>query len=702
MMRLRFFVFLCLFFFVFAGAAQAAGSSTVIYLVDTSASVNAGGLFAATKQSIKDSIDRRATGDRIILFTFGEDVRRVVDLKIESRNERQYLKKIVDSLDANEKWTWMEKALKEAAAAAREVRLTSPESRAVVYVVTTDCINDPPPGEERRPFEELMAEFQEAVKEERAAVYLIARSELLPEREKEELEAAGTKVLEPAATTLLPKAAKWHLPGEEGASAATPPTGEQAATGGAAPRPGAPATATPSEGTGRPAEPAESPAAEASEPSERPAYRPVDLTSPGFPYALLIFVLPLVLYIVYLFMSRVTEAIPAFTGGGAAAPAPVAAPPPARPREEEARPAEPLPEEWPKPDLLARLSMVKQGEVVFCLRQLAYLIKSGVSIVSSLFLLADQTKNRKLKYILACVRRDVEAGRPLSEAMARFPKTFPLMVTSVLKTGETSGLIDTAMDRVAAYWEERLTRLRKILSSLLYPAIVLLVTCGVVAFMISYVIPRIVPLLEVLGGELPWNTMLLVSIGENSAAILAQTGILAVILIVAGGILYCVPQTRYLIDRYKLRLPLIGPIFQYAIVTHFARTLALLVSSGVSIVESLTATRATIKNRFVQRSVDQMTEMVLYGENLSAPFFRAGSVFPAMVGTMIRVGEETGAVDGALTSVAEIYDQMLQSRIEKMTTLIEPALIVTLGGMVAFVASALIGGILASYGTLGR
>lgn len=352
-------------------------------------------------------------------------------------------------------------------------------------------------------------------------------------------------------------------------------------------------------------------------------------------------------------------------------------------------------------DLLIKLSRVKQSDVVILLWQMAALITSGVSIVAALSVLEKQSRNRRMKFILSSIRRDVEAGKSLSDAMQQFPKTFPLMVTSILKTGETSGLLDTAMERIATYWEEKLALLRKVITSSVYPAIVLLISMGVVIFMVSYVIPNMVPFLEMMGGDLPWNTRVLVYIADNVSANLARLGmgLGGLVVIMAGA--YYLPAGRTFIDRYKMHIPVLGSIFQYTIIVHFAKTFSLLISSGVSIVEALKATRETIGNTAVKKVIDRMIDRVLHGENLSDPLLRAGNFFPPMVGNMVKVGEETGGVDSSLMMVAEIYAKLLHSKIEKMISLIEPALLVVLGGLVGFIASALIGGILASYGGFG-
>ncbi|RDV82070.1 type II secretion system F family protein [Ammonifex thiophilus] len=366
-------------------------------------------------------------------------------------------------------------------------------------------------------------------------------------------------------------------------------------------------------------------------------------------------------------------------------------------REVEEAPAQPAAKE--RRDLLAQLSLVRQGEVLLCLKQLASLVRAGVSLTLSLSVLEKQTKSRKLRYILRQVREAVEGGVPLSEAMARH-RVFPRLVTSLVRTGEASGLLDVSLERATRYWEERLALQRRIISGIIYPALVFVAALGAAIFLIAYVIPRLLPFLQEIGGELPWNTQLLIRIGEVVPPNLPKIGLGTAGFLVFLLVALRIPFLRYYLDRYKIYLPVLGEIFQYALVVHFAKTMALLLQSGVSMIESLRATKETVGNLALQRILERIEEAVLAGESLSTPLSHATSIFPPMVGSMVRVGEETGGVDGALEMLAGVYQELLETKIERALSLIEPLLIVLMGGMVAFVAAALIGAILASYGAM--
>ncbi len=328
------------------------------------------------------------------------------------------------------------------------------------------------------------------------------------------------------------------------------------------------------------------------------------------------------------------------------------------------------------------------------------MLRSGISLVPTLSLLERQTSRRKLKFILARLRSEVEEGKPLSEAMSLFPRTFPSLLLSMVKVGETTGLLETSLERVAALWEEKLGLFRRILSTLLYPTLVFAAALGAVAFLVGYVVPKLTPFVKSMGGKLTWNVELLLAASASfptlAPKILAVAGLVAAVF----ALLHCFPGPRYYLDLTKLRLPLIGSVLTSALVVHFARTFSLLLESGVPLLDSLRITEESTSNYAAKKVLREMAERVLEGENLSAPLLNATRVFPPVVGTSVRVGEETGGVDTSLAMVARMYQELLEVRLKQLVNLIEPSLIIFLGGIVAFVASAMICAIISSYGRL--
>ncbi|MCL0100702.1 type II secretion system F family protein [Peptococcaceae bacterium] len=348
-------------------------------------------------------------------------------------------------------------------------------------------------------------------------------------------------------------------------------------------------------------------------------------------------------------------------------------------------------------DILLYFSRVKKTDITLFLKQMASLIAGGVSVVESLSVLEQQATNRGLKKLIGAIRNDVEAGWPLSAALEKFPKKFPRLVTSIIKTGEASGLLDEAMNQVVGYMEASTALRRQVLTAFFYPSIVLVVTIGVVFFMTGFVIPKIMPFIQMQGGQVPWNTQLLMDISSYVQENLGNIALGMLVSVILLAVLYKIPFTGALIDRYKMVLPVFGGIFQCGIMAHFSKTLHLLLSSGLPIIEALRATAETISNRAVRQTLTAMSEAVLGGLNLSETMKKAGILFPPLVVTAIKVGEETGNIDRSLQMVNEMYSDLLQRKIKAMTAMIEPVLIIFLGGVVGFVVWGMIAGILAGY-----
>ncbi|MCL0080742.1 type II secretion system F family protein [Peptococcaceae bacterium] len=349
-------------------------------------------------------------------------------------------------------------------------------------------------------------------------------------------------------------------------------------------------------------------------------------------------------------------------------------------------------------DILFYFSRVKKADITLFLKQMASLIAGGLSVVESLSVLEQQTTSRGLKKLIGAIRNDLEAGWPLSAALEKFPKNFPRFVTSIIKTGETSGLLDETMNEVVGYMEASAALRRQVLTAFFYPSIVLVVTIGVVFFMAGFVIPQIMPFIQMQGGQVPWNTQLLMDISGYVQENLGNIALGMLVSVILLAVLYKMPFTGALIDRYKMVLPVFGSIFQCGIVVHFSKTLHLLLSSGLPITEALRATAETISNRAVRQTLTAMSEAVLRGLNLSETMKKAGILFPPLVVTAVKVGEETGNIDRSLQTVTEMYGDLLQRKIKTMTAMIEPVLIIFLGGIIGFVVWGMIAGIMAGYG----
>jgi len=345
-----------------------------------------------------------------------------------------------------------------------------------------------------------------------------------------------------------------------------------------------------------------------------------------------------------------------------------------------------------------RLSMVKLADVAVFFRQLSSLLNCGVTLVNSLFVLEEQEKNRRFAKMIGRMRLDIQSGSSFLKALQRYPAVFDSRVCGMVDAGEASGTLGVMLDRVATHLEEDAAFRNQLITGAIYPSIVIVVVVVVVAFLVGFVIPKITPLLRLKAQKLPWNTQLIIDISNWFKVYWLHFFIGCGAAGALAGFSYrCLPNLRYWVDRLMMKIPVVGPVFHFAVVVQFTRNLSTLVGSGVSVLESLRIVQGIIKNQAAKKVVETMEAHILRGDNLSTPIKAAHYIFPPMVASMVAVGEETGSVDESLGIAADIHEKILRTYIQRLTAMIEPMLIIVLGGIVGFVAFALISGILAMY-----
>ncbi|MBM9612850.1 type II secretion system F family protein [Desulfobulbus rhabdoformis] len=344
--------------------------------------------------------------------------------------------------------------------------------------------------------------------------------------------------------------------------------------------------------------------------------------------------------------------------------------------------------------LLLQFGRIRLQEILLFLQMMAALLGSGITITESIAVLHEQMINRRFKYVLGEVKMQIEGGVSFSESLGRFPSVFPEVVVNMLKAGEAGGILERVLSDLVIYLEKKAALRKMLIRSLLYPSVVLVVAIGVVIFLVVFVIPKFTVLLQ--GSKLPWNTQLMLDISDFMIAN-AKTLIMGALATIALLItLFNLEQTRQLIDRYKVFLPVLGPIARMGVIVQFARTLGSLLNSGIPLVEALSITRDTLTNKAARTDVDQVADKVAEGEQLSVVLAK-GSLFTSLMIAMVRIGEQSGNLDKQVTLVADLYEQQLEDRIKWMSSLIEPMLIIFLGGVVGFVAWSLVAGMLALY-----
>lgn len=331
---------------------------------------------------------------------------------------------------------------------------------------------------------------------------------------------------------------------------------------------------------------------------------------------------------------------------------------------------------------------VKWKEVVVMTRQLATLIDAGLPLLRSLNILIKQLKPCKLRDILRDIAEDVQQGSTFSDALAKHPKQFDRLFVNMVKAGEVGGMLEVVLNRLAIFMEKAQELKRRVKGAMVYPIFVILAASGIVAFLMIKVVPVFAEIFTDIGAELPGPTQLLITFSD--ALVMSWWKILlyfnsTIITIKLSSKFWIVNRIK---DLVSLKLPLIGDLVTKVSVARFARTLGTLLTSGVPILQALKITREVISNSVIADAVQKVHDSIKEGDTISAPL-EESKVFPAMVVNMIDVGEETGALDSMLNKVADIYDNEVEIAVESMLSLMEPALILVLGGIIGFIVVSL-------------
>ncbi len=321
---------------------------------------------------------------------------------------------------------------------------------------------------------------------------------------------------------------------------------------------------------------------------------------------------------------------------------------------------------------------VKLKDVSVFSRQFATMINSGLSLLRSLYILAEQTESKALAEIVNQVRMDVERGSSLSQALSKHPKAFSRLYVSMVRAGEVGGALDSVLMRLAETIEKQVELRRKVKSAMTYPTVVAILVLLIVTAMLLFVIPMFENIYKELGGKLPAPTQLLINISK-----ICRTFWYLIFLAEVGGAFFFrrwinSEEGRKRWDAIKLKVPVFGKLVRKTALARFSRTLAALVRSGVPILESLEIVAETSGNHVVAEAVRDTQAAVKGGDPLSKRL-EQHPVFPPMVVQMMAVGEETGALDEMLDKIADFYDQEVEATVDALTSLIEPLLIVVMG-----------------------
>jgi len=336
---------------------------------------------------------------------------------------------------------------------------------------------------------------------------------------------------------------------------------------------------------------------------------------------------------------------------------------------------------------------VKLKDLVIFTRQMSTMVSAGVPLTRSLSTLQSQTTNKYFKQVVGGITKDIESGQPLGDAMAKYPTVFSEIYVNMVRAGEAGGILDEILKRLATQVEQESSMHKKIKSAMAYPVVILCIT--VIAFfgIMLFVIPTIGKILKDLGGEnakLPVYTQALLDLSG-----FVQNNAIIIFVLLFGGS-YAIrryiktPKGKFVFHTLLLKTPVVRTVITKIAVARFARTFASLMSAGVSVLDALEVTGGAIGNKVIEAELREAAKEVRNGKQLSEPIANSKH-FPPIVSQMLAIGEETGQIDTILIKVADFYEEEVEAVIDGLSSLIEPIMIVVLGGMVGLIAASVMG-----------
>jgi type IV pilus assembly protein PilC len=328
---------------------------------------------------------------------------------------------------------------------------------------------------------------------------------------------------------------------------------------------------------------------------------------------------------------------------------------------------------------------IKPRDVTIMTRQLSTMVSSGMTILRALYVLEDQTEAPKLKDAIVGVRKDVESGLSLSQALERYPKVFSPLYVAMVRSGETGGVLESALLRTAEQLENEDSLRRQVKSAMVYPAVIVSFATLVLLALITFIVPVFEKIFKDFGGELPSITK--VTVGASHFV----TGQWYLLIAMTAGTVWSFMKWKQSTwgrpqwDRARMRTPFkIGDVVQKVALARWSRTFSALLHAGVPILQAIEITGQTAGNVIVERAMDSVTESVKKGGTIAAPL-REEPVFPSMVTHMVAVGEDTGALDSMLSKIADFYEDEVAASVKALTSILEPVMIVVVGGIVGFI-----------------
>lgn len=325
-----------------------------------------------------------------------------------------------------------------------------------------------------------------------------------------------------------------------------------------------------------------------------------------------------------------------------------------------------------------RKKKIKIDDLVIFSRQLATMVDAGIPLVGALDILGEQTDNKTFSAVVMTVRNDVETGSSLSEAMSKHKNVFSVLFINMVKAGESSGMLDDILDRLAIYLEKTSALQRKIKSALVYPAVVSSMALGITLLLLLKVIPVFKGIFAGFGAKLPTPTLVLLAISDAMQKYFVVSAIVISVVIFAFIRYINTEKGRLIFDATLLKLPVFGVLFTKVAISKFTRTLSTLIKAGVPILAALEIVGRTSGNKLVEHALDNVRMNVREGEGIADPLSRA-KIFPPMVTRMVSVGEQTGELEKMLSKIADFYDEQVDAAVSSLTSMMEPFIIAFLG-----------------------
>jgi type IV pilus assembly protein PilC len=344
-------------------------------------------------------------------------------------------------------------------------------------------------------------------------------------------------------------------------------------------------------------------------------------------------------------------------------------------------------------DLLENINLfkgsVKTRDLVVFTRQFATMIDAGLPLVQCLDIQASQSTNKAFKEVLTAVKNDVEQGSTFADALRKHPKPFDQLYVNLVAAGEVGGILDTILNRLAVYLEKAEALRRKVKGAMIYPITILVVAIAVIVLLLVKVIPVFQKMFDDFGGTLPAPTQMVVNLSEwLQDWVLMLLGAVAFVIVAFLQAKKRLPKFAYNVDVLALKIPIFGSLLKKVAVSRFTRTLGTMISSGVPILDALEICAKTAGNRLIEAALMKTRAAISEGRTIAEPLESAG-VFPGMVVQMIAVGEATGAMDAMLAKIADFYDEEVDAAVEALTSLMEPLMMVVLGGTIGAILMAM-------------